>query len=76
MYGNIGEWVANWYVPGALTDLYSAGNLYGPRKGFKRVTRGGAWDEKIDSLRSTYRDPRNPESFGASLGFRCARATE
>ena len=74
MHGNVVEWTASWYAPSATAGLYAKGNLRGPAEGERRVARGGAWDTKAANARSSFRDPRKPEQFGGSLGFRCARS--
>ncbi len=75
MHGNAGEWTANWYSPGAISDLYSKGDLNGPANSRQRVVRGGSWDENRSNLRSSYRNVKPPisgESIYGSIGFRCA----
>ena len=74
MHGNVVEWTASWYAPGAIAELYAKGNLQGPVEGERRVARGGAWDTKTANARSSFRDPRKPEQYGGSLGFRCTRS--
>ena len=75
MHGNAGEWMANWYAPRAITQLYAAGDLDGPPSGRQRVVRGGSWDENRPNLRSSFRNVKPPEQGDAiygSIGFRCA----
>lgn len=74
MHGNAGEWVMNWYAPGAIAELYAKGDLMGPENGRQRGVRGGSWDENRDNLRSSYRNVKPPvsgRSVYGSIGFRC-----
>ncbi|MCB1876873.1 MAG: formylglycine-generating enzyme family protein [Chromatiales bacterium] len=75
MHGNAGEWIANWYGPGAIENHYAKGNLDGPPRGQRRVVRGGSWDENRPNLRSSFRNtkwPEQGEGIYGSIGFRCA----
>lgn len=74
MFGNVSEWVQNWYDADAL-QLYAKGDIKGPRTGQRKVIRGGAWDETQPALRSASRYAKTPVSGAAvwgSNGFRCA----
>ncbi len=74
MHGNVGEWIQNWYAPGAITKFYAKGKLASPDKGVRKLVRGGSWDENRDNLRSSFRNVKLPDSgqsvYG-SIGFRC-----
>jgi formylglycine-generating enzyme required for sulfatase activity len=76
MYGNVAEW---------CNDVYSE-NYYktspskdprGPDEGEIKVLRGGGWQDRIGSLRSSWRAGENCSFVDAcvmdSMGFRCAR---
>ena len=74
MFGNVSEWVQNWYNADAL-QTYAKGDLKGPRTGQRKVIRGGAWDETQAAQRSASRYAKTPISGAAvwgSNGFRCA----
>ena len=74
MFGNVSEWVQNWYDADAL-QLYAGSDLKGPRTGQRKVIRGGAWDESQVAQRSASRYAKTPVSGAAvwgSNGFRCA----
>lgn len=75
MFGNVSEWVQNWYQQDALS-LYAQGRLQAPKTGQRKVIRGGAWDEVPVALRSASRyakTPRSGKSVWGSNGFRCAK---
>ena len=75
MFGNVSEWVENWYHPEALSQ-YAQGQLQAPRDGQRKVIRGGAWDEVQVAMRSASRyakTPRSGKSVWGSNGFRCAK---
>lgn len=75
MFGNVSEWVQNWFHRDAL-HLYAQGHLKAPAKGQRKVIRGGAWDEVQVALRSASRyakTPRSGASVWGSNGFRCAK---
>jgi acetoin utilization deacetylase AcuC-like enzyme/formylglycine-generating enzyme required for sulfatase activity len=76
MHGNVAEWCNDWYSQ----DYYKqspARDPKGPRSGQERVLRGGAWNSRADSCRSSYRasDPSIDDTCLASdaIGFRCVR---
>jgi formylglycine-generating enzyme required for sulfatase activity len=70
MGGGIGEWVNDWY--GAYSDDPQT-DPSGPSNGEYRIVRGGDWFAHASFLvRTTFRDPKNPEFATSSVGFRCA----
>jgi formylglycine-generating enzyme required for sulfatase activity len=70
--GNVWEWVADWYSEGYYQYSPSE-NPLGPDSGVERVMRGGSWSDLGSSSRSSNRHSNTPQTFGNSLGFRCAR---
>lgn len=75
MFGNVSEWVQNWFHPNALQS-YANGELTAPHTGQRKVIRGGAWDESRVALRSSSRYAKVPvsgEKVWGSNGFRCAK---
>jgi formylglycine-generating enzyme required for sulfatase activity len=96
MYGNVMEWCvdqydANYYQKFPLKEAsLQPVNIPGPDR-FPHVTRGGAWDEKPERLRSAARlssekkwiqyDPQKPQSVWwltqwDVVGFRVVRPLE
>lgn len=69
MYGNVWEWVSDWYA----SDYEKYGNG-GPSSGSNRVIRGGGWGSIARDLRSASRGSRTPSHRFHSLGFRLARS--
>ena len=70
MYGNVSEWVADWYGEyprGAVTDPR------GPSTGARRVNRGGSWLYDARHCRAAYRYWFLPDYRTPHLGFRLAR---
>ena len=72
MAGNVGEWVADWYMESY--DAMEIGNPMGPAMGSRRVLRGGSLGN-YDPLnfRTTSRVNFYPTGNASSVGFRCAR---
>jgi formylglycine-generating enzyme required for sulfatase activity len=74
IYGNVREWVQDWYadlpVTGELTDYQ------GPPQGDGRVNRGGGWFSEAEYCRSGYRSFRPPDYRFNRVGFRVAFSPE
>jgi len=76
MYGNVAEWCNDVYGE----DYYKtspSNDPRGPEKGEIKVLRGGGWQDRIGSIRSSWRASENFSFVDAcimdSMGFRCAR---
>ena len=70
MLGNVAEWVADRYDPGAYANGTSSATATG------RVVRGGSWTSSPDSVRLSNRSWTDPENRTPFIGFRCARDAE
>jgi len=73
MAGNVWEWVADWYNE----DYYATGpaeNPEGPDAGKLKVVRGASWNHREHSQRCANRYYCYPDSWGNTLGFRCAKS--
>ena len=64
--GNVSEWTASLWSPGARRSSVSAGPADAAR-----VFRGGSWAESF-MARSRGRNPLDATVMGANIGFRCA----
>ena len=38
-----------------------------------KVLRGGSWANRLNSVRSAYRDRASPSEYGSEIGFRCVK---
>lgn len=76
MCGNVYEWCNDWL----LMDYYEMSpkkNPIGPSGeiAYRRVIRGGGFNDDLDHLRSGYRMMCEPFRWGSELGFRVARGS-
>jgi len=69
MYGNIWEWVSDWYSPTTYTEATRI-NPQGPEKGIKKVRRGGSFHCPPHLIRSAYRATNTPNKSYSVMGFR------
>jgi formylglycine-generating enzyme required for sulfatase activity len=72
MYGNVFEWVQDWYS-GTYYTTGAVTNPSGPPKGERRVLRGGSWLYGPEYARPSIRFFNIPALKYFDLGFRCAR---
>ncbi len=72
MYGNVAEWVEDWY----RFDYYAGSPLAdpaGPKTGSYRVYRGGCWFDDASNFRASFRAFDFPISRFYHVGFRVVR---
>ena len=69
MFGNVWEWVQDWYSPTYYASSPKA-DPQGPDSGKEKVARGGSWDSDArQHLRISYRQAYG--KGGTLVGFRC-----
>ena len=71
MSEGIHEWCADWYDPNYY-DISPNRNPNGPKRGARRVARGGSWRHLIRFTRCAARSSLAPEKQFSEFGFRCA----
>lgn len=72
---NLWEWTADWYSPNYFA-VSPALNPSGPDRGVYRVLRGGGYRNDPGSATVYNRGSARPDTRGASITFRVARALE
>jgi formylglycine-generating enzyme required for sulfatase activity len=70
MYGNVFEWVSDWY--GDYSGE-SQVDPFGPLQGTKRIRRGGSWDSSAKACSSAVRSIVQPNWSDKYTGFRIVR---
>jgi hypothetical protein len=72
LVGNLWEWTADYYEPGAYA-LASTTDPTGPLEGHVHTVRGGCWNSFLTNTRVTNRF--QPMIANQALGVRCVRTT-
>lgn len=68
--GNVAEWVADWFSD--KPPPAGAVNPTGPRRGKRKVIRGGSWRQPLVEAAADHRMADWPDNTYVSVGFRCA----
>ncbi len=75
LFGNVAEWVADWFgppaAPGGYENPTTKANPKGPKAGFARVIRGGSFSAKR-GIGEGDRRAEPPSARLRDVGFRCA----
>ncbi|GMR00861.1 MAG: hypothetical protein BMS9Abin19_0201 [Gammaproteobacteria bacterium] len=69
MYGNVWEWVSDWYSPTAYAGSVRL-SPQGPKQGNKKIRRGGSYHCPPHLIRPAYRAADTTEKAYSVLGFR------
>jgi formylglycine-generating enzyme required for sulfatase activity len=75
MYGNVWEWVLDWFGERYYSNSPSSDPM-GPSSGSARVLRGGSWYNLAWGCRSAYRINITPDDRDGIIGFRLALSPE
>ncbi|MDR2574360.1 MAG: formylglycine-generating enzyme family protein [Desulfovibrio sp.] len=75
IYGNVWEWVQDWYTEKLPTDREIT-DYRGPAQGSLRVVRGGGWSSLAEYCRSGDRRSNAPVNRDDRMGFRLAFSPE
>lgn len=71
MHGNVWEWCQDAYAA-SLSTAPTDGSAHQVAGAFKRVSRGGGWDDSASNCRSAYRGWFGTGTRSGNLGFRPA----
>lgn len=75
MTGNVSEWCWDWYSSGYYKKS-SELNPVGPTLGTHKLARGGAWYDKADRSKVSYRYYKEPDYCEVGLGFRLVKSVK
>ena len=74
MYGNVWEWVGDWYSPNTYANRANAESVKssptGPEQGTKKIRRGGSYHCPPHLIRPAYRAADTSNKAYSVLGFR------
>jgi formylglycine-generating enzyme required for sulfatase activity len=70
MYGNVSEWVSDWYGP--YRDIRMIDPM-GPNNGEKKIRRGGFFGNSAGNCTATHRASAKPGRRAEDTGFRVVR---
>lgn len=69
MFGNVWEWVNDWYAPDTYTTSART-DPAGPGRGSKKIRRGGSYHCQAHLVRPAYRSADTPDTRYSVIGFR------
>lgn len=69
MFGNVWEWVNDWYAPDSYTTAART-DPAGPERGSKKIRRGGSYHCQAHLVRPAYRSADTPDTRYSVIGFR------